>query len=73
MPHNSRIHSPLPPHTPHTTPNTPTPTTTHHPKPQERERLYLELKGVLARAPGPEAGEALGLYQASLRDKTKQM
>ncbi|KAL4439847.1 hypothetical protein ABPG75_002848 [Micractinium tetrahymenae] len=40
---------------------------------QEKERLYLELKSILARQPGPEAAEQLNLYQASLREKTKQM
>ncbi|PRW33224.1 flagellar associated isoform A [Chlorella sorokiniana] len=40
---------------------------------QEKERLYLELKSILARQPGPEAAEQLNLYQATLREKTKQM
>lgn len=31
--------------------------------PQEKERLYLELKSILARQPGPEAAEQLNLYQ----------
>ena len=39
----------------------------------EKEKLYLELKSILARQPGPEAAEQLSLYQASLREKTKQM
>ena len=38
-----------------------------------QERLYLELKAVLARQPGPGAAEQLVLYQASLREKGKQM
>ncbi len=33
---------------------------------QEKERLYLELKSILARQPGPEAAEQLNLYQASV-------
>ena len=33
---------------------------------QEKERLYLELKSILARQPGPEAAEQLSLYQARL-------
>ncbi|EFN51138.1 hypothetical protein CHLNCDRAFT_141344 [Chlorella variabilis] len=40
---------------------------------QDKERLYLELKSILARQPGPEAAEQLNLYQASLREKSKQM
>lgn len=40
---------------------------------QEKEKLYLELKAILARQPGPEAAEQLSTYQASLREKTKQM
>lgn len=31
--------------------------------PQEKEKLYLELKSILARQPGPEAAEQLSLYQ----------
>jgi hypothetical protein len=31
---------------------------------QEKEKLYLELKAILARQPGPEAAEQLSLYQA---------
>eukprot|EP00775_Hariotina_reticulata_P010077 gene10077-10232_t len=40
---------------------------------QEKEKLYVELKGILARQPGPEVAEQLSIYQASLRDKTKQL
>ncbi|NWH61005.1 CFA58 protein, partial [Geococcyx californianus] len=40
---------------------------------QEKEKLYLELKRVLARQPGPEAAKQLQLYQHTLRQKTKQM
>merc|ERR1712159_165704 len=40
---------------------------------QEKEKLYVELKQILARQPGPEVAEQLGLYQNALRDKTKQM
>lgn len=32
---------------------------------QEKEKLYLELKSILARQPGPEAAEQLSLYQVS--------
>jgi len=40
---------------------------------QEKEKLYLELKNIMARQPGPEVAEQLSLYQANLREKTKQM
>ena len=30
---------------------------------QEREKLYVELKAILARQPGPEAAEQLSYYQ----------
>ena len=40
---------------------------------QEKERLYLELKKILARQPGPEVAEQLSVYQSSLKDKTRQM
>uniref|UniRef100_A0A8D0GWV4 Cilia and flagella associated protein 58 n=1 Tax=Sphenodon punctatus TaxID=8508 RepID=A0A8D0GWV4_SPHPU len=40
---------------------------------QEKEKLYVELKHILARQPGPEAAEQLQLYQHTLREKTKQL
>jgi chromosome segregation ATPase len=40
---------------------------------QEKERLYLELKKILARQPGPEVAEQLSFYQSSLKEKTRQM
>ena len=40
---------------------------------QEKEKLYIELKNILARQPGPEVAEQLNIYQASLREKTKQL
>ena len=40
---------------------------------QEKERLYNELKAILARQPGPEVAEQLSVYQSSLRGKTRQM
>lgn len=40
---------------------------------QEKEKLYVELKNILARQPGPEVAEQLSLYQGNLREKTKQM
>merc|ERR1711988_279345 len=40
---------------------------------QEKEKLYVELKNILARQPGPEVAEQLSVYQSSLRNKTRQM
>ncbi|KAG5855707.1 hypothetical protein ANANG_G00051960 [Anguilla anguilla] len=40
---------------------------------QEKERLYVELKHILARQPGPEVAEQLQVYQHALREKTKQL
>ncbi|KFO69525.1 Coiled-coil domain-containing protein 147, partial [Cuculus canorus] len=40
---------------------------------QEKEKLYVELKRVLARQPGPEATKQLQRYQYTLREKTKQL
>ncbi|NWQ60579.1 CFA58 protein, partial [Neopipo cinnamomea] len=40
---------------------------------QEKEKLYVELRQVLARQPGPEATEQLQHYRHSLREKTKQL
>eukprot|EP00291_Cryptomonas_curvata_P003512 CAMPEP_0172182760 /NCGR_PEP_ID=MMETSP1050-20130122/18581_1 /TAXON_ID=233186 /ORGANISM="Cryptomonas curvata, Strain CCAP979/52" /LENGTH=858 /DNA_ID=CAMNT_0012856247 /DNA_START=81 /DNA_END=2653 /DNA_ORIENTATION=+ len=40
---------------------------------QEKEKLYVELKNILARQPGPEVAEQLSIYQSNLRDKTRQM
>jgi len=40
---------------------------------QEKEKLYIDLKQILARQPGPEVAEQLQIYQQSLKDKTKQM
>ncbi|XP_048103061.1 cilia- and flagella-associated protein 58 [Alosa alosa] len=40
---------------------------------QEKEKLYVELKHILARQPGPEAAEQLMIYQHTLREKTKQL
>lgn len=42
-------------------------------RPQEKEKLYVELKNILARQPGPEVAEQVALYQGSLREKTKQL
>lgn len=40
---------------------------------QEKEKLYMEMKQVLQRQPGPEVAEQLQIYQQSLKEKTKQM
>ncbi|KAK2163802.1 hypothetical protein LSH36_74g11133 [Paralvinella palmiformis] len=40
---------------------------------QEKEKLYVELKHILARQPGPEVAEQLQIYQGTLKEKTKQM
>ena len=36
---------------------------------QEKEKLYVELKNILARQPGPEVAEQLSLYQVSALQK----
>ena len=40
---------------------------------QEKEKLYVELKNILARQPGPEVAEQLMVYQQTLREKTSQL
>ncbi|NWU39476.1 CFA58 protein, partial [Hylia prasina] len=40
---------------------------------QEKEKLYVELRHVLARQPGPEAAEQLQQFRNVLREKTKQI
>ena len=40
---------------------------------QEKEKLYNELKAILARQPGPEVAEQLTVYQHNLKQKTRQM
>ncbi len=40
---------------------------------QEKEKLYVELKAILARQPGPEVAEQLTIYQSNLTEKQKQM
>ena len=40
---------------------------------QEKEKLYVELKNILARQPGPEVAEQLSVYQQNLKEKTRQM
>jgi chromosome segregation ATPase len=40
---------------------------------QEKEKLYNELKHIMARQPGPEVAEQLAVYQQNLKKKTQQM
>jgi len=40
---------------------------------QEKEKLYIELKNILARQPGPEVAEQLSAYQQTLKERTRQM
>ncbi|XP_041657963.1 cilia- and flagella-associated protein 58 [Cheilinus undulatus] len=40
---------------------------------QEKEKLYVELKHILARHPGPEAAEQLQQCQWTLRERTKKL
>merc|ERR1712086_189653 len=40
---------------------------------QEKEKLYVELKNILARQPGPEVAEQLAVYQQNLKEKQRQM
>ena len=37
-----------------------------------KEKLYVELKNILARQPGPEVAEQLSLYQQSLKERGAQ-
>lgn len=39
----------------------------------EKERMYVELKAMLARQPGPEIAEALTHYQHLLAERTRQL
>uniref|UniRef100_A0A8C6JD58 Cilia- and flagella-associated protein 58 central coiled coil domain-containing protein n=1 Tax=Melopsittacus undulatus TaxID=13146 RepID=A0A8C6JD58_MELUD len=40
---------------------------------KKEEKLYVELKRILARQPGPEVAEQLQLCRRTLREKTKQL
>ena len=40
---------------------------------QEKEKLYMELKAILARQPGPRWPEQVSVYQQNLREKTRQL
>merc|ERR1719203_2496804 len=40
---------------------------------QEKERLYVQLKNIIARQPGPEVAEQLQWYSQNLKEKTAHM
>eukprot|EP00933_Yihiella_yeosuensis_P045143 TRINITY_DN40466_c0_g1_i1.p1 TRINITY_DN40466_c0_g1~~TRINITY_DN40466_c0_g1_i1.p1 ORF type:complete len:848 (+),score=250.48 TRINITY_DN40466_c0_g1_i1:109-2652(+) len=40
---------------------------------QEKEKLYLEMRNLLSKQPGPEVVEEVGKQQTNLKEKTKQM
>ena len=40
---------------------------------QEKEKMYIELRQILARQPGPELTEQLSEYKRSLKQKVKQL
>ena len=40
---------------------------------QEKEKLYIELKNILAKQNGPEVTENLVKYQQSLKERSKQL
>ena len=40
---------------------------------QEKEKLYIELKNILAKQSGPEVMEKLVIYQQNLKERGKQL
>ena len=40
---------------------------------QEKEKIYVELKNIISRQPGPEVEEQVMTYQLTLKDKQKQL
>ena len=40
---------------------------------QEKEKLYIELKNILAKQSGPEVTEKLELYRQSLKERSAQL
>merc|ERR1712014_117232 len=40
---------------------------------QEKEKLYVQLKHIIARQPGPEVAEQLAWYSQNLKEKTSHM
>ena len=39
----------------------------------EKDKVYNELKQLIARQPGPEVAEQLSIYQQNLKEKTAQL
>ena len=39
---------------------------------KQKEKLFMELKNILSRQPGPEVYEQIQIYKSSLKDKTSQ-
>merc|ERR1711967_115470 len=40
---------------------------------QEKEKLYVQLRSIIARQPGPEVAEQLTWYSQNLKEKTAHM
>ena len=40
---------------------------------QEKEKLYIELKNILAKQSGPEVADKLQVYQQNLKERSKQL
>ena len=40
---------------------------------QEKEKIYLELKNIISRQPGPEIDEQIFVYQQTYKDKNNQL
>merc|ERR1712196_163676 len=40
---------------------------------QEKEKLYVQLRSIIARQPGPEVAEQLAWYSQNLKEKTTHM
>ena len=40
---------------------------------QEKEKLYIELKNILAKQSGPEVAEKLQVYQQNLKERSHQL
>jgi hypothetical protein len=40
---------------------------------QEKEKLYIELKNILAKQSGPEVAEKLMVYQQNLKERSVQL
>merc|ERR1712050_743418 len=40
---------------------------------QDKERLYVQLKNIIARQPGPEVAEQLAWYSQNLKQKSAHM